>query len=129
MACFSSIGQRIAAKGLSCLLASGFVSAVCLTSLKASPSLSIYLHLPPPKKKAAHRHKSESSKCAAFFFGCDAEEERLRARALQDAEGAPFALALQADVASAAAAAAAAERKRQEEERAAAAEEARRVIV
>jgi len=59
---------------------------------------------------------------------CDAEEEMLRAKALQEAEDARFARALQAKDA-AAAAAAAAERKRKEEERAAAAEEARRVIV
>jgi hypothetical protein len=55
---------------------------------------------------------------------CDAEEEMLRARALQEAEDARFARALQAKDA-----AAAAEKKRKEEERAAAAEEARRVIV
>jgi hypothetical protein len=60
---------------------------------------------------------------------CDAEEERLRARTLQEAEDARFARALQADAAADAAAAAAVERKRKEEERAAAAEEARRVIV
>jgi hypothetical protein len=59
---------------------------------------------------------------------CDVEEEMLRARALQEAEDARFARALQAKDA-AAAAAAAAERKRKEEERAAGAEEARRVIV
>ncbi len=58
---------------------------------------------------------------------CDAEEEMLRARALQEAEDARLARALQAE--DAAAAAAAAERKRKEEERAAAAEEARRVIL
>jgi hypothetical protein len=45
---------------------------------------------------------------------CDAEEERLRARALQEAEDARFARALQAEDA---AAAAAAEHKRKEEER------------
>jgi hypothetical protein len=54
---------------------------------------------------------------------CDAEDEMLRARALQEAEDARFARALQAEDA-----AAAAEEKRKEEERAAAAEEARRVI-
>jgi hypothetical protein len=76
----------------------------------------VYVYILPDKivaKDLVSSQKSGFPDAVLLQQVCDAEEERLRARALQEAEDARFARALQAENA----AAAAAEHKRKEEER------------